>query len=356
MCQIIVKPEGKKFDMRKLDVAQGWNEDGYGVSWWENDELQTFHTMDYNRFKAVLSTLKKHRAVAHLRNTTRGETCLSNNHPFSIPSGVMFHNGTVSSLTCSGSGSDTQELARLINECEYTYIEDILPLIHQIVGDTINRLVFFEYDGKVTIVNEELGQTEDGIWYSNDYHTKTKTRAEATKSVTYGGSDFLVKHRWDKRLQQYVLRDEYAEVLPFTQSNAEEKTRVFVYGTLKEGYSNHNFLLKGAKKIGKATSASKWAMIGEGMSFPYLLRRDAAEGHTIKGEVYEVTKAELEALDRLEGVPTHYKKTFMYVAYEDATIPSENVLVYVKANVTTLDMAKKFISTFEDPRKKKTKA
>jgi len=343
MCQIIVKPEGKKFNMKKLDKAQGWNEDGYGVSWWENDAVQTFVTMDYNRFKAVLSTLKNTKAVAHLRNTTRGKTCLSNNHPFDIPSGVMFHNGTVSGLTCSGGGSDTEELARLINECDYTYIEDILPLVHQIIGDTINRLVFFENDGRITIVNEDLGQTEEGIWYSNDYHTKAKTRAESTR--TYGGSNYLDTHRWDDDLGCYVKK----KAITTTTTTAKETTRVFVYGTLKEGYSNHNFFLGEATKVGKAKSASKWVMIGTDMSFPYILNRDAKDGMFINGEVYEVTPSELEALDRLEGVPSHYKKTYMYVEYEDKTIMSENVLVYVKTTPTIADYQKPFIDTFVKP-------
>lgn len=343
MCQIIVKPEGKKFNMKKLDKAQGWNEDGYGVSWWESDAVQTFVTMDYNRFKAVLSTLKNTKAVAHLRNTTRGKTCLSNNHPFDIPSGVMFHNGTVSGLTCSGSGSDTEELARLINECDYTYVEDILPLVHQLIGDTMNRLVFFENDGKITIVNEDLGQTEDGIWYSNDYHTKAKTRAESAKGFGNGGSTFLQTHYWDKESGGYKKIADKNKQLPKV---SEKPTKVFVYGTLKEGFGNHNFFLGDAKKLGKAKSVGKWAMIGTDMSFPYLLNRDTKDGMNINGEVYEVTPAELEALDRLEGVPSHYKKAYMYVEYEDKTLVSENVLVYVKSYPSVADYQRPFIDTF----------
>lgn len=180
MCQIIVKPVGKKFNMKKLDKAQGWNEDGYGVTWFEDKELKTFKTMDYNRFKAVLSTLKKHKAIAHLRNTTRGTTCEANNHPFDIPSGVMFHNGTISGCSApTKGGSDTQGLVELIKACEYNYVADITPLLQHIVGDTINRLVFFEEDGEITYVNKELGQEEDGIWYSNDYHERAGTREEA---------------------------------------------------------------------------------------------------------------------------------------------------------------------------------
>lgn len=340
MCQIIVKEAGQKFDMKKLDKAQGWNEDGYGVTWFEGKQLQTFKTMDYNRFKAILSTLKKHKAVAHLRNTTRGTTCLDNNHPFPIPSGMMFHNGTISGLTCStAGGSDTKKLAELLNDCEYNVIDDIAPLLQNIIGDTINRLVFFEDDGEITIINEDLGQYEDGIWYSNDYHTRADKRG-AVSSSTYT-SDFLKTHEWDKTQGRYVKR----KVIEMKKKDEDRLTKVFVYGTLKEGQGNHKFFLSKAKKVGKATSVAKWAMIGKDMSFPYLLGRDNEDGLKIEGEVYAVTDEELAQLDRLEGVPTHYKKSYMYVSYMDGK-PSENAMVYVKTVPTVADYAQPYISNF----------
>ncbi len=171
----------------------------------------------------------------------------------------MFHNGTVSGMpTCSEGGSDTKQLADLINLCTYNYIDDIKPLIQSIIGNRINRLAFLEDDGKITIINEELGMVEEGIWYSNDYHKKTPR----------------------------------VKVLPTTSTT----TKVFVYGTLKQGHGNHDSFLGKAKFVGKAKSVSKWSMIGEGMGFPYLLERDDDKGMQIYGEVYEVTPDELKAL------------------------------------------------------------
>jgi gamma-glutamylcyclotransferase (GGCT)/AIG2-like uncharacterized protein YtfP/predicted glutamine amidotransferase len=300
MCQIIVKPEGKKVDFKKLDKAQKWNKDGYGVTWWEDEKLNTFKTMDYKRFKAILSTLRKHKAVIHLRNTTRGDTCTDNNHPFEIPSGVMFHNGTINGVSCSAQGgSDTMGLAELISECEYKYIEDILPLVKHIIGDKINRLVFFEYDGEITIVNEDLGMWEDGIWYSNDYHKKEK---EA--------------HTSNGRTQS------------LERENSKKMQRVFVYGTLKKGFGNHR-LLSNSRFLGNATTVSKWLMIGEDMPFPYLLEQDWKKGKYIKGELYEVDEATLARLDRLEGVPSHYKREDLYVQIEGSKM-SYKAITYVK--------------------------
>lgn len=353
MCQIIVKPVGKKFDMKKLDKAQGWNEDGYGVTWWEDKQLHTFTTMDYKKFKSILSTLKDHNAVAHLRNTTRGVTKVENNHPFDIPSGKLFHNGTISGLSCDvKGGSDTQALAELLNGCDYNYIEDVLPLVHQIVGTTMNKLVFFEDDGNITMVNGDLGQIEDEIWYSNDYHERDTTRADQYKSYSKKQAEWV----YHKESGTYMTREDIAKLDKDdykVKDKKEKLTRVFVYGTLKAGFNNHKTFLGNSKLIGKATTVSKWAMIGKDMSFPYLLRRDNDNGMNIVGEVYEVTPAVLANLDYLEGTPTHYTHSQTYVSYMNGN-PSENVQVYVKSTVTAADLAKPFISEFTKAKLVKT--
>jgi gamma-glutamylcyclotransferase (GGCT)/AIG2-like uncharacterized protein YtfP len=332
MCQIIVKPEGKKVDFEKLNKAQEWNEDGYGVTWWEFGELNTFKTMEFKRFKALLSTLKDTKAVIHLRNTTRGKTCNSNNHPFKIKSGVLFHNGTVNGLSCSvEGGSDTLALSELINACDYNYIEDILPLVKHIIGNTINRLVFFEDDGEITIVNENLGMWENGIWYSNDYHKK---EVYVPKPYTAKGTEYT----YNPTTKTWEPKDRTKSMEP---KNDKKMTKVFVYGTLKKGYGNH-YLLKNSKFVGEATSVSNWLMIGKDMAFPYLIKRDHNNGKIIKGEVYEVDEDTLKKLDILEGVPTHYKKETIYVSYKNGN-SSENVTVYVKAT----PINEKYLSNIE---------
>ena len=348
MCWIAVKPAGKKVDFKKLDKAQKSNSDGYGVTWWDNEELQlqTFKTMKYNRFKAVLSTLKDEDAVIHLRNTTRGHTCIDNNHPFEIPSGVMFHNGTINGLSCDAQGgSDTKALASLINACRYDYIEDILPLIKEIVGDTINRLVFFEDDGKITIVNKELGVVEDGIWYSNTYHIKERyTPTTKTKDYTYKFDP--VSKKWIPTEDKEPWKEDKVEKESYWNGKTVEKYKVFVYGTLKKGFGNHN-ILKDSKFLGKATTSDRWLMIGKGLSFPYVLKKDKVKGKLIKGELYEVDSTTLKRLDQLEGVPTHYRRATTSIKCDNLYYYS---IIYIKADetapnwVTGLDYIDEFVA------------
>jgi gamma-glutamylcyclotransferase (GGCT)/AIG2-like uncharacterized protein YtfP len=301
----MVKNKGKQANFRYMDRAQKHNKDGYGLAWYEDNRVKTYKTFDYKAFKGVLSALKHYDVVVHLRNTTKGDDSYDNLHPFDIPSGVMFHNGTMRDLG-SGDMSDSRELAGLLNECDYKYIEDIEPLIRPYIDDNINRLVFFEDTGEITIMNKFLGIEEDGIWYSNDYHSKDDS--------------------WSRYPSNRILHKvQKIDV-------AEEPIKVFVYGTLKKGYSNEMFL-RGAKFLGKATTVNKWLMVGKGASYPFVLGRHEKKGKQIKGEIYSVDRNTLINLDMLEGVPTLYKRakiTCSYVSNNRSMIDS-NVIMYVKS-------------------------
>ncbi len=92
-----------------------------------------------------------------------------------------------------------------------------------------------------------------------------------------------------------------------------QKHKVFVYGTLKRGFSNHYYLAD-AKFIGNATTKEKYAMYEDfGIPFVY---KDEKVSH-IKGEVYEVDDATLSAIDHLEGHPEVYKRELVKVILEN---------------------------------------
>ncbi len=300
---MVVKKAGNQVNFKNMDKAQKHNADGYGVSWYEDDRVKTYKTFNYNTFKGVVAALKQHTLVAHLRYGTKGGKTYDNIHPFEVPSGVMYHNGTMFGLG-DAKVSDSQELADIISACDYKYIEDIEPLIVPFIDDKINRLVFFENNGRVTILNEHLGivNEEEGAWYSNDYHIKDEDwcRNGTCKPKT---KDIIVPTR---------------------------KHKVFVYGTLKRGYSNHS-LIAAATYLGKAKTADKWTMVGKGAAFPYILEKDDVLGNHVEGEVFVVNDKELRDLNALEGVPYHYKINTIKVHYTD-TFEEEIVRMYSKTH------------------------
>jgi gamma-glutamylaminecyclotransferase len=78
---------------------------------------------------------------------------------------------------------------------------------------------------------------------------------------------------------------------------------VFVYGTLRRGEGNHR-LLAHAEYVGEARTVPGFALYDLG-AFPGLVRDGAG---TVVGEVYDVDAGTLAALDRLEGVPSFYRR------------------------------------------------
>lgn len=93
------------------------------------------------------------------------------------------------------------------------------------------------------------------------------------------------------------------------------KYYVFVYGTLRQGCSNHH-LLKNAEYIGEAKTAENYALYVD--DYPYLYK-----GHPlchIRGEVYGVDAQGFSRLDALEGHPVWYQREKRSVILSNGTI------------------------------------
>jgi gamma-glutamylcyclotransferase (GGCT)/AIG2-like uncharacterized protein YtfP len=81
---------------------------------------------------------------------------------------------------------------------------------------------------------------------------------------------------------------------------------LFVYGTLKQGFSRHQ-ALSGQRYLGTATTKSEYAMYTLG-GYPCLLNKSLCEKRGVEantfvyGELYEVDQECLSELDRIEGV------------------------------------------------------
>jgi gamma-glutamylcyclotransferase (GGCT)/AIG2-like uncharacterized protein YtfP len=76
-------------------------------------------------------------------------------------------------------------------------------------------------------------------------------------------------------------------------------TRVFVYGTLKRGGSNHPFLA-GQRFLGRGRTPPGFTLYALG-GYPGMVRADDDRAG-VEGEVWEVDDACLARLDELEGL------------------------------------------------------
>ena len=104
--------------------------------------------------------------------------------------------------------------------------------------------------------------------------------------------------------------------------------RVFVYGTLKEGFPNFA-VNKGVRVPGAFRTVDRYPLylVGD-RHVPWMLDL-RGEGERVAGEVYEVDDAALAAMDRLErvGEPDGYRRVMIRV--EGDGVPIE-VLTYLK--------------------------
>lgn len=83
---------------------------------------------------------------------------------------------------------------------------------------------------------------------------------------------------------------------------------VFVYGTLKSGYGNHEYHLRNAIHVGDGSIEGIMFHLG-GCPAIYLEEKWGP----IHGEVYRCTDHELSCLDNLEGYPHWYSRTMVPV-------------------------------------------
>lgn len=75
--------------------------------------------------------------------------------------------------------------------------------------------------------------------------------------------------------------------------------RIFVYGTLKRGHSNHGWM-RGQQFIGEASTRPLFRLHDLG-GYPGMVRHET-QGLSVQGEIWEVDAEGMERLDELEDV------------------------------------------------------
>lgn len=105
---------------------------------------------------------------------------------------------------------------------------------------------------------------------------------------------------------------------------------LFVYGSLKKGFDNHNLLSKYAKRLGKAHTVKKFAMFEDSFgNYPYIIDTPVSR---INGELYQITRAELmQRIDEFEGAPDYYIRKKIEVKSHHGI---KRAFVYVRPNAT----------------------
>ncbi|KAB0463124.1 gamma-glutamylcyclotransferase family protein [Vibrio kanaloae] len=77
---------------------------------------------------------------------------------------------------------------------------------------------------------------------------------------------------------------------------------VFVYGTLRQGQSNHHYV-QGCELLGRFDTPKEFALFDLG-AYPAL----TCGSKSVAGEVYVINDEVLASLDQLEDVPVEYRR------------------------------------------------
>jgi len=88
------------------------------------------------------------------------------------------------------------------------------------------------------------------------------------------------------------------------------KYRIFVYGTLKEGFPNHDRYMQSAEKVGNYQTVDNYPLVLIGNRYVPCMINLPGTGKPVKGELYDVDDDGLKRLDALERIkkPDGYRR------------------------------------------------
>ena len=172
MCVIAVKPAGIDWPAVKyLKSCYSNNPHGAGIAWVDEAGLHVKKGyFGWRRLWHDLRVLEPYSVVLHCRIATHGSVSAENCHPFMLSNGVaMAHNGIINIKPAQKNMTDSETFGRQVLErfsVEGLEEPHIRWLLEQAIG--YSKVVLLKNDGKTIILNRDLGETFQGVWFSNN--------------------------------------------------------------------------------------------------------------------------------------------------------------------------------------------
>ena len=124
--------------------------------------------------------------------------------------------------------------------------------------------------------------------------------------------------------------------------------QIFVYGTLKSGFANHDELLKGEKYLGTHVTIDRYPLVITGPWNSPVMFPEPGVGNCVQGEVYEVNETKLKQLDKFEYVhlPRGYKRFELKVMSKTG----ETLIVeaYMRLRKFIKEVRSEYLSNYQD--------
>lgn len=227
MCILIYCPSNNTPPRKALENSVANNPDGFGWaiitdSGVDGPERYGILMNKGMRSAEIIDTFLEARALHptmpalfHARITTHGKTGVENCHPFMVDNGtVLAHNGMLPIKERDGKSDTNQFATEWLPELGVANMLDdgdnFRDLSKFAAG---NKLVILSVDPSLRywsyIVNEHLGDWDDGVWYSNSSYMWSRTSTTSTMTM-YGsgwGGHFDARREYKPREWTWVTCD-----------------------------------------------------------------------------------------------------------------------------------------------------
>ena len=216
MCLLITTKKNKMVKKQYLQNAYNSNRDGCGFAHVGDSQIVIKKFREFNEFYNSYELAFKEYGhssefIIHFRLTTHGETNGTFNvHPFRVHNDLVFaHNGIISNAKHDNKKSDTRMFNEEILQTFKTQflIKSLsnqngnigfIKLIKQFIGHS--KLAFLDKMGNTYLINEHMGNWENGIWYSNSSH-----KSCGISYGNYGGYSF----NWNQSKKTKVHKNKF---------------------------------------------------------------------------------------------------------------------------------------------------
>lgn len=170
MCVIIASRTGAIPSDEVMYRSKKDNPHGWGLMSFKEGQFTVLKGM--NNYNLDLKTVEGSPYVLHLRWATHGPKVTANCHPFEItPRLHMAHNGVIDVEITNPWQSDSFHFAAklALMGLDKDSIQD--ENVQKYLGDMVtfrNKLAFMDDEGRITLINEEMGVWDGEVWHSNN--------------------------------------------------------------------------------------------------------------------------------------------------------------------------------------------
>lgn len=200
MCIIAALNPGKTLSKEVFDRCWDNNPDGFGMSYLYKGTIRIKKTMDKRAAWSIYHNIERiaplSAKILHFRIGTHGIKDEFNCHPFTVNNDLVFaHNGIIKNVpVCPDKYlSDTQIFNNLILKNlpdGFQYNKTYKLLLEKFID--YSKLVFMSSENILTIFNEEAGEWDKGIWFSNKSYLKPKYTIPASTTTISTAQPSLV--------------------------------------------------------------------------------------------------------------------------------------------------------------------